>query len=178
MTAFRVLVGAGSLVVVASLLGLGAWAGLPRLQEISGIGGSPLDRAVTVRFAADAKAADAWGFRPVQDEMKLRLGETGIAFYEASNPSDHAVTGQGSYRVSPAAFDKYVVRLACFCTQSQELQPHEKIDMPVTFYIDPAIAKDAAARGLREITLSYTYTEAELPAAQTTPSPAAKSPVN
>jgi cytochrome c oxidase subunit 3 len=43
----------------------------------------------------------AWEFHPVEREMELRIGETGLAFYEAYNPTDHPIAGQASYNVTP-----------------------------------------------------------------------------
>ncbi|OIQ75673.1 cytochrome c oxidase assembly protein CtaG [mine drainage metagenome] len=147
-----------------------AWADLIRSAN-------PLDHVVRVHFTV-ATNGGASHLTPMQDSMKMHLGETGIAFYEAENPSDQAVSGLGQYSVSPPEADPYLVRIACFCTTQQSLQPHERIEMPVTFYLDPSIAKDPKLGNLHDITLSYTYHEAKLPGTQASLSPVSTTPVN
>ncbi|MDE3080181.1 MAG: cytochrome c oxidase assembly protein [Paracoccaceae bacterium] len=156
-----------ALAVIGGCLGGAAWAAWPQLSRLAGIGPvSPLDRKVTIHFAAQPTAGNPYNFRPLADRMTLRLGETGIAFYQAENSGSRALVGQAQYHVTPAAVDKYVVRVACFCTQQQSLAPHEKIEMPVTFFVDPSIASDPKFADLRDITLSYTFHEAKGPERQ------------
>ena len=98
--------------------------------------------------------------------MQLRLGETGLAFYEARNPTDRPLAGQAGYNVAPFAVGGYFDKVACFCFELQVLQPGERVDMPVSFRVDPAMLADTEARGVTEITLSYTMYPAELPEEQ------------
>jgi cytochrome c oxidase assembly protein subunit 11 len=98
--------------------------------------------------------------------MTLKLGETGLAFYEAYNPTDEVVAGQAGYNVVPYEIGLYFDKIDCFCFNMQVLQPHERVEMPVSFYVDPAMVDDIEARGTNEITLSYTMFRAELPEAE------------
>ena len=98
-----------------------------------------------------------WGFKPMQREMKLRIGEDGLAFYEAVNNSDRPVTGTASYNVAPEVAGSFFVKIECFCFTEQTLQPGERVEMPVTFYVDPGIVADRDALTVRDITLSYTF---------------------
>lgn len=119
-----------------------------------------LDRTIKVRF--DASTLDMpWSFRPLQTEMEVRIGETGLAFYEASNPTDRAITGTASYNVTPFAAGGYFSKIECFCFVEQTLQPGETITMPVTFFVDPSIVDDGEAGRLPSITLSYTFYETD-----------------
>jgi cytochrome c oxidase assembly protein subunit 11 len=129
-------------------------------------GAEVLDRTITVRFDANSAPDMPWQFRPKQRTMQLRLGETGLAFYEARNPTDRPLAGQAGYNVTPFAAGGYFDKIACFCFELQVLQPGERIDMPVSFYVDPAMLADPEARGVTEITLSYTMYPEELPAKQ------------
>ena len=95
--------------------------------------------------------------------MELRIGETGIAFYEAYNPTDHAIAGTASYNVTPYASGPFFIKIACFCFTQQVLQPGERVQMPVTFYIDPGLVDDPEAQNIHEITLSYTFHPSDLP---------------
>jgi cytochrome c oxidase assembly protein subunit 11 len=124
-----------------------------------------LDREVTVRFDANTAPDMPWEFRPKQQTMTLRLGETGLAFYEAYNPTDQVVAGQAGYNVVPYEIGRYFDKIACFCFELQVLQPGERIAMPVTFFVDPAMLDDLEARGVTDITLSYTMYPADLPEA-------------
>ena len=137
-----------------------------------------LAQTVIVRFDASLDAGMPWTFRPEQTEMTLHIGETGLAFFDASNPTDRAVAGQASYNVTPDAAGGYFTKIACFCFTSQVLQPHESVKMPVTFYVDPSIMQDPEGKLVHEITLSYTFHEIPLPNAQAALAPAAQKPVN
>jgi len=138
----------------------------------------PLDQMITVRFDASKERDMPWIFKATQPSMKLRIGETGLAFYEATNPTDQPVAGQASYNVTPDGAGGYFTKIACFCFTAQILQPHQTVQMPVTFYIDPAIAQDREAKYITEITLSYTFHQIPLEDAEAALAPAATKPIN
>lgn len=127
-------------------------------------GAEVLDRTITVRFDANAAPDMPWQFRPVQRTMEVRIGETALAFYEAVNPTDTAIAGSASYNVAPFSAGSYFAKIACFCFEMQVLAPGERVEMPVSFYVDPAIVDDPDGRHVHDITLSYTMHRAELPA--------------
>ncbi|TPE48812.1 cytochrome c oxidase assembly protein [Amaricoccus solimangrovi] len=122
-----------------------------------------LDREIIVRFDANVAKDMPWKFRPKQMEMKVRVGETGLAFFEAYNPTDHVTAGQAAYNVTPDNAGKFFDKIACFCFNLQVLKPGERVDMPVSFFVDPEIVKDADASQLKAITLSYTMFPTEVP---------------
>lgn len=128
--------------------------------------GPVLDRVMTVRFDASLEAGMPWEFRPVVPEMDIRIGETGLAFFEAYNPTGKPVAGQATYNVAPDMVGGYFTKVACFCFQMQVLQPGERIQMPVSFFIDPALDDDPNAANVEAITLSYTFHVADLPQTQ------------
>jgi cytochrome c oxidase assembly protein subunit 11 len=123
------------------------------------------DRWVTVSFDANTAPDMAWEFRPVQRSMRLRVGETGLAFYEAHNPTDRRLAGQAAFNVVPFAAGAYFDKIACFCFEMQVLEPGETVEMPVSFFVDPGMLDDVEARGVTAITLSYTMYPADLPEA-------------
>ena len=137
-----------------------------------------LDRTINVRFDASVESGMPWEFTPAQRQMTLRIGETGLAFYEAYNPTDRVVAGTASYNVTPDAAGAYFEKIACFCFEMQVLQPGERVQMPVTFFVDPAIVTGRDGQYVKEITLSYTFHETELPEEQAALAPAAPTPVN
>lgn len=125
-----------------------------------------LDRTVKVRFDASLEAGMPWTFRPVVPSMEIRIGETGLAFFEAHNPTSRPVAGTASFNVFPYSAGGYFTKIECFCFQEQVLQPGETVQMPVSFYVDPAMVDDVEGRFVHEIVLSYTFHETPLPAAQ------------
>ncbi|MBT9245471.1 cytochrome c oxidase assembly protein [Gemmobacter fulvus] len=137
-----------------------------------------LDRTVLVRFDASKEAGMPWDFKPQQVSMRIRIGETGLAFYEAHNPTDRAVAGTASYNVTPDMAGGYFTKIDCFCFEQQVLGPGETAIMPVTFYVDPEIVNDRDGKYVKEITLSYTFHETALPAEQAGLAAPATSDVN
>jgi len=121
------------------------------------------DRTVTVSFDANTAPGMAWEFRPKQRSVTLRLGETGLVFFEAYNPTDRMLAGQAGFNVVPFSVGGYFDKIACFCFNMQVLKPHERVDMPVTFYVDPKLLDDRETRDVTDITLSYTMYPADLP---------------
>lgn len=137
-----------------------------------------LDKTVVVRFDASLDANMAWEFKPMQTEMIVRIGETGLAFYEAYNPTDRPIAGTASYNVTPDQSGGYFTKIACFCFTEQVLQPGERVTMPVTFFVDPSIQENPEAREIKEITLSYTFYETPLPEQQAALAPVTGKTVN
>ena len=138
----------------------------------------PLDQVVTVRFDASKDRDMPWTFKAMQTSMKLKIGETGLAFYEATNPTDRVIAGQASYNVTPDQAGGYFTKIACFCFTAQILQPGQTVQMPVTFYVDPAIVQDREAKYINEITLSYTFHEIPLDVAEAALAPDTSKPIN
>ena len=164
------------LVGVVVTMGALAWASVPFYNwfcSVTGFGGATvtaaagsddiLDQTITIRFDASLERGMPWAFKPVVREMELRIGETGLAFYEAYNPTDRPVAGSASYNVAPFVAGGYFTKIDCFCFEQQVLQPGERVQMPVSFYVDPEITRDRDAKFVNHITLSYTFHETDLP---------------
>jgi len=161
---------------VVVLMGGLAWASVPfydwfcRVTGFGGVTGQSdvasdeiLDQTIKVRFDASKARGMPWEFKPVEREMELRIGETGLAFYEAYNPTDRVVAGRANYNVTPYQAGGFFTKIDCFCFQQQVLQPGERVQMPVTYYIDPAIVDDREGQYIHTITLSYTFHEIDMP---------------
>ena len=164
------------LAAVAALMCAASWGFVPLYDwfcRVTGFGGATLraeagsaealDRAITIRFDASKERGMPWEFRPLERKMKLRIGESGLAFYEAHNPTSVAVAGAASYNVHPFSAGGYFVKVQCFCFEEQVLQPGESVQMPVSFYVDPDIVNDPEAGSVGTITLSYTFHRVDLP---------------
>jgi len=122
-----------------------------------------LERTINIRFDGSLSSEMSWEFKPVQTQMTVRIGETGLAFYEAYNPTDRPIAGQASYNVFPFTAGGYFNKIECFCFTEQVLMPGERVQMPVTFFVDPEIVDDPDGKFVEEITLSYTFYEIDLP---------------
>jgi len=125
-----------------------------------------LDQTMIIRFDGSLGAGMEWEFKPAQFEMELKIGEVGLAFYEAYNPTDRVIAGTASYNVAPFSAGNFFSKIDCFCFTEQVLQPGERVMMPVTFYVDPAIVTDLEGKFVHSITLSYTFYETDLPVTQ------------
>ncbi|TYB82528.1 cytochrome c oxidase assembly protein [Maritimibacter fusiformis] len=163
-----------SLVVIT--MGALGWAAVPFYDwfcRVTGYAGTTgvaasasdtvLEKTIKVRFDGSIERDMPWEFKPAQREMEIRLGETGLAFYEAYNPTDRPIAGTASYNVAPFTAGPYFIKIDCFCFTEQVLQPGERVSMPVTFYVDPEITEDRDAKFAKAITLSYTFHETALP---------------
>lgn len=118
-------------------------------------------RPIRVRFNADVASSMQWNFKPQQPDITVLPGETALAFYTARNPTDKPVTGISTYNVIPFEAGQYFNKIQCFCFEEQQLNPHEQVDMPVFFYIDPEYTQDPQMEYVDEIVLSYTFFEAK-----------------
>ncbi|SLN50070.1 Cytochrome c oxidase assembly protein CtaG [Roseivivax jejudonensis] len=169
----RTVAGLGGVIV---FMGAMSWAAIPLYNwfcAVTGYGGTTgvaeagsdavLDQTIKVRFDANTEARMPWEFRPMEREMELKIGEDGLAYYEAYNPTDRPVAGQAGYNVAPFTAGAYFEKVQCFCFNEQVLQPGERVEMPVYFYVDPEIVEDRDAKFTKTITLSYTFYEIDLP---------------
>lgn len=168
----------GVVVFMASL----GWASVPLYDlfcRVTGYGGTTntasaagdviLEQTMRVRFDASVERDFPWSFKPVERTMEVRIGEVGLAFYEAHNPTDQPIAGTASYNVTPYTAGSFFTKIDCFCFEMQVLQPGETVQMPVTFFVDPEIVEDRDASDTHTITLSYTFHATDMPADYTPP---------
>ncbi len=151
-----------------------AYASFPLYQlfcKVTGYGGTPGQasqpsqqvgtKTMNVRFNADTHADLKWRFEAQQLSVEVQVGKNYLAFYEAENIGDVATTGVATFNVTPEKAAQYFTKVECFCFEEQTLQPGEKVTMPVSYYIDPAIEQDKRVRDVGTVTLSYTFFKAE-----------------
>ena len=162
--------------LVANLLALTlgmfalAYASVPLYRlfcDVTGYGGTTrkgtapvavaTDRMLNIQFNADTDPGLAWHFAPLQKSMQVRIGESSLAHYEAKNLTQNPISGHATYNVLPYQAGRYFVKVACFCFTEQTLPGRKRVDMPVSFYIDPAILQDPELADVKTITLSYTF---------------------
>ena len=156
------------LAVVGGMIGL-SYAAVPLYQifcQVTGFGGTTqvaegpsavvTDRVMTIRFDATINGIP-WRFQPVERKIETRVGESMLAYYRAENVSNRPVTGTATFNVTPMKAGEYFNKIDCFCFVEQRLEPGQSVDMPVTFFVDPAIEQDRNLSDVKTITLSYTF---------------------
>ena len=146
-----------------------AWASVPLYRifcQATGLNGTTsrglvapgsTDHLVRVDFDTNVSPALPWKFAPENPSDTVAIGARDMAFFRATNTSDHPITGTATFNVTPAQAGKHFRKIQCFCFTQQTLQPGETARMPVIFYVDPAILKDPDASDVQTITLSYTF---------------------
>jgi cytochrome c oxidase assembly protein subunit 11 len=162
--------------VVAGMVGM-SFAAVPLYRlycQVTGYAGTTqraeaasdtvLDRTLTVRFDSNVASELPWIFEPAQRRLEVKIGENTLAFYKATNTSDHAITGSAVFNVTPESAGVYFNKVQCFCFTEQRLEPGQSVDMAVSFYVDPAFVDDADTKDLSELTLSYTFYPVAKPA--------------
>jgi cytochrome c oxidase assembly protein subunit 11 len=164
------------LAVMAIMLGLVAYS--PTLYRLfcgaTGLGGTTQraysdtaaisQRTVTVQFDSNVEPGLPWRFKPEQHAVTVHLGEQKLAFFSAENTSDQSIVGHATFNVTPLQTGIYFNKIQCFCFTEERLGPHQKVDMPVVFFVDPALDKDAELRSIDTITLAYTFFRSAKPA--------------
>ena len=133
----------------------------PSADRLAAVAG----RTMKVRFDGNVAPGLVWRFRPKANEVTIPIGEKRLAFYTATNTGNVPITGRAVFNVSPDVAGRYFIKIDCFCFTEQTLKAGETVDMPVSYYIDPAIVDDPVARKVDEITLSYTFYVVDKPAA-------------
>ena len=153
----------------AGMVGM-AYAAVPLYDlfcKVTGYGGTTqrvaqysqtvLDRDIKVRFDANVSGGLPWDFGPVQRDITLKIGETTQVSYAAKNIFSRPTSGRASFNVTPQMAGAYFMKVECFCFTDTELAPGETLDMPVVFYVDPAIVDVPELKNINTITLSYTF---------------------
>jgi cytochrome c oxidase assembly protein subunit 11 len=161
------------LCIVAGMTML-AYASVPLYRifcQVTGFGGTTMkadslpdkiyDHVITVRFNTDNAEDLQWKFKPLQNQVKVRVGEGSLAFFEVLNYGKEDIAGVATYNVTPLEAGKYFHKMKCFCYEEQVLKSGQTMDFPVSFFIDPAILKDEFMRSISTITLSYTFFKAQ-----------------
>jgi cytochrome c oxidase assembly protein subunit 11 len=118
---------------------------------------APLSRKIAVRFDSNVAAGLPWKFVPEQTEIEVSIGQVVTVYYTVTNQSARTTTGQAAYNVAPLTVGAYFQKINCFCFTEQTMAGGEKREMPVVFYVDPALAANHDNDGLNTITLSYTF---------------------
>lgn len=154
--------------IAFGMTGLG-WASIPLYRifcQATGLNGTTqrakaapgaVNQMVQVDFDTNTAPKLPWSFVPEKKSMTVQIGARNMAFFIATNNSDHPVTGQATFNVAPSQAGLYFTKIQCFCFTVQTLKPHETVRMPVIFFVDPKILTDPDENDVHTITLSYTF---------------------
>jgi cytochrome c oxidase assembly protein subunit 11 len=157
------------IVSVAAMMGM-AYAAVPLYQafcKATGYGGTTQTasaapnhlgkRSMTVRFDANVAPGLNWNFTAETPAIELQVGKTATVFFHVQNLSDTEIHATAAYNVAPEVMGSYFDKITCFCFSEQKLAPHEAMDMPVVFFLDPALDNDQMTKQVDSVTLSYTF---------------------
>ncbi|MFN2260181.1 MAG: cytochrome c oxidase assembly protein [Parasphingopyxis sp.] len=160
-----------AILLVAGMVALG-FASVPLYRifcQVTGFGGTtqraeavaadlqPIGRMITVRFDSNVARDLPWRFVPEKNTDRVAIGARELAFYNAQNLGPRSITGTAAFNVTPLEAGQYFTKIECFCFTEQTLRAGERVRMPVTYYVDPAILDDPDIGDVEEITLSYTF---------------------
>lgn len=160
----------GKLLVIAGLMFGFGYALIPiykKICEITGInilttkesgleavGNTQVDKTRTITVEFDANAQGPWRFRPTVNSVQVHPGEMAQVLYEVVNTQARSIHAQAIPSYAPQQAERHFKKMECFCFQQQTLGPNEAKQMPVVFYIDPALPAN-----VKTVTLSYTFFE-------------------
>ncbi len=165
----RTWVAVGIVLIAASMLGLSfaavplyrifcARTGFAGTTQVAGLAPKVAGkRMLVVHFDSNVAPGLAWRFAPETTQIKLLTGKTATVFFKVTNLSGEETAARAAYNVSPGQSGAYFDKLACFCFAEQHLGPHQTAEMPVVFFLDPALERDETMDGIEELTLSYTF---------------------
>ncbi len=114
-------------------------------------------QTVTVAFDTNVAPGLPWRFEPDQRAVTVHLGEQKLVYFTAENLSDQSIVGHATFNVTPLRSGIYFNKIQCFCFSEERLDAHQKVNMPVVFYVDPAFGRDADMHDVAQITLGYTF---------------------
>ena len=129
----------------------------PKDIDLKEVKNSQIDMSRDVTIEFDANTQGPWRFRPTVSSLAVHPGEMVQVVYEVVNKQSYKMDAQAIPSYAPQQATAYFKKMECFCFKQQTLEANEARQMPVTFYIDPALPKD-----VKTITLSYTFFEVGL----------------
>ncbi len=163
-----------NLVAILCVLGVmgmtgAAFAAVPLYRlfcQVTGFGGTVmqateapdviLEDTVAIHFDTNVRNVPL-EFVAEQTTQRVRIGETGMAYFRVKNTSDKVVHATAGYNVVPQKAGPYFQKLQCFCFEGQEIAPGQEVVFPIQYFVAPEMATDREGQGIKEITLSYTF---------------------
>jgi cytochrome c oxidase assembly protein subunit 11 len=118
---------------------------------------------IRVEFDTNVASDLNWDFKPVQEFVNPRIGETVKVAFRVTNNSKREKTARSVFNVTPMVAGAYFNKLECFCFTDVTLKPGETREMPVVFFVDPDIVNPPETKDLKVLTLSYTFYSSQKP---------------
>lgn len=131
----------------------------PKDATVEEVANTQVDKSRTITIEFDGNAQGPWRFRPTVASMQVHPGEMAQVVYEVVNTQPRAIDAQAIPSYAPQQAAAHFKKMECFCFKQQTMGPNEAKQMPVVFFIDPALPRD-----VKTITLSYTFFEVAGPA--------------
>lgn len=131
----------------------------PKDATVEEVANTQVDKSRTITIEFDGNAQGPWRFRPTVASMQVHPGEMAQVVYEVVNMQPRAIDAQAIPSYAPQQAAAHFKKMECFCFKQQTMGPNEAKQMPVVFFIDPALPRD-----VKTITLSYTFFEVAGPA--------------
>jgi cytochrome c oxidase assembly protein subunit 11 len=117
-------------------------------------------RTVTVDFVANLPSVGKWDFKPEVRSMQVQPGRLYEANFLAVNHTGSDTWAQAVPDVAPSSASAWFRKTECFCFTPQHFAVGESRNMPVRFFVDPALPKH-----VERITLAYTFYDTQAPVA-------------
>ena len=115
------------------------------------------DRTLTVSFDTNVASDLPWKFEPESRSIRAQTGEVKTVFFRVTNLSAKETAGVAAYNVAPDITGSWFNKISCFCFEDVHVGPGQTVELPVVFFLDPALEKEPSMAGIQSVTLSYTY---------------------
>ena len=110
-----------------------------------------------IRFDTNSNGALDWKFYPEKNTISLKPGEVHTVKFFVENESNQPTSGSATFNVSPSPFGIYLNKIGCFCFEKQTLNPGQKRNFVLTFFLDPKVVDDKKTNNISDVTLSFTF---------------------
>ena len=116
-----------------------------------------INKNYKIRFDTNSNGALDWKFYPEKNTMNLKPGEVHTVKFFVENESNQPTSGSATFNVSPSPFGVYLNKIGCFCFEKQTLNPGQKRNFVLTFFLDPKVVDDNKTNNIYDVTLSFTF---------------------
>ena len=118
-----------------------------------------LDRTLNINLIAKVDQSLNWEFEPLQNNIKVKIGENNLIKYRGKNLSNKTITSTANFIVDPEAVQVYLIKTECFCFTEQTLKSGESQIFTMVFYIDPEIDSNFYFDDLKDLVFTYEFSE-------------------
>ena len=116
-----------------------------------------INKNYKIRFDTNSNGALDWKFYPEKNTMNLKPGEVHTVKFFVENESNQPTSGSATFNVSPSPFCVYLNKIGFFCFEKQTLNPGQKRNFVLTFFLDPKVVDDNKTNNISDVTLSFTF---------------------